>query len=152
MIDIVDKATRSRMMSGIRSHNTKPEVRARSALHKLGYRFRLASKVGNVRPDIVLRSRKVAIFVHGCYWHQHKGCNLAYSDRTYSEYWKTKFKDNKARDKRVQQQLIDIGWRVVIIWECSTRNDEILSKLIQKLGCWIEDEHFQYFESEYRKT
>jgi DNA mismatch endonuclease, patch repair protein len=80
--DIVDKQTRSRMMSNIRSCNTKPEILIRKALHKYKYRFNLKSKVGKIKPDIVLRCHKVAIFTHGCYWHQHEGCKLAYSDRT----------------------------------------------------------------------
>ena len=75
------------MMSGIRSSDTKLEILIRKALHRAGYRFRLGSKVGRVRPDVVLRSRNIPIFVHGCYWHQHSGCKLAYSNRKYSEEW-----------------------------------------------------------------
>ena len=125
MVDIVDKATRSQMMSGIRSSNTKPEVLTRKALHKLGYRFRLDSKVGKIKPDIVLRKHKVAVFTHGCYWHQHEDCKLAYSDRAYEEKWLKKFEANKQRDQRVLEQLKDQGWRVAVIWECATRDSSI---------------------------
>ncbi|MCF6325331.1 MAG: very short patch repair endonuclease [Gammaproteobacteria bacterium] len=74
-------------MSGIRSSNTKPEVLTRKALHRLGYRFRLDSQIGKIKPDIVLRRLKIAIFIHGCYWHQHKDCKLAYSDRRVCRAW-----------------------------------------------------------------
>ena len=152
MIDIVDKATRSRMMSGIRSGNTKPEVITRKALHRLGYRFRLDSKVGKIKPDIVLRSHKVAVFTHGCYWHQHEGCKLAYSDRKYSDKWKKKFSDNQQRDKRVESQLKEEGWRVAVIWECATRNIKVFEAVMNQLNAWIKIDDSEYFESEFRKT
>ena len=151
MVDIVNKATRSQMMSGIRSSNTKPEVLTRKALHKLGYRFRLDSKVGKIKPDIVLRSLKVAIFVHGCYWHQHKGCKLAYSDRKYSDKWKKKFDDNYKRDQRVLDKLTEEGWRVAIIWECATRDTEVFDDVIKQLNTWIQSQQSQYFETDYKK-
>ncbi len=152
MVDVVNKETRSRMMSGIRSSNTKPEVLTRKALHKLGYRFRLGSKVGKIKPDIVLRSYKVAVFTHGCYWHQHEGCKLAYSDRDYSEKWKKKFQDNFVRDQRVLKQLADEGWRVAIIWECTTRDRNIFDNVMNELHSWIKVDESQYFESLYRKV
>ena len=140
------------MMSGIRSSNTKPEVVTRKALHKLGYRFRLGSKVGKIKPDIVLRSHKVAVFTHGCYWHQHDDCKLAYSDRNYSDKWKKKFSDNQQRDKRVEAQLKQEGWRVAVIWECATRDIKVFETVINQLNDWIKIGDSQYFESEYRKT
>ena len=152
MTDVVDKKTRSRMMSGIRSSNTKPEILTRKALHRLGYRFRLNSKIGKIKPDIVLRRRKVAVFTHGCYWHQHEGCKLAYSDRNYSEKWKKKFTDNKQRDQRVLDELKTEGWRVAVIWECSTRKVDVFGEVITQLHRWIKEADGQYFESNYRKT
>ncbi len=134
------------MMSGIRSSNTKPELIVRKALHELGYRYRLDSKIGKIKPDIVLRSHKVAVFVHGCYWHQHEGCKLAYSDRNYSEKWLKKFSDNSLRDKRVTEQLIGQGWRVAVIWECVTRENAILENEIIKLDAWIKESNDPYFE------
>ena len=151
MIDIVDKQTRSRMMSGIRSKNTKPEILTRSALHSLGYRFRLDSKVGKISPDVILRKRKVAIFIHGCYWHQHEGCMLAYSDRNYSEKWIKKFDDNRQRDQRVLKQLLDNGWKVAVVWECSTRDTDIFGDTINQLDGWIRRKGDDYFESQYKK-
>ena len=151
MVDIVDKATRSRMMSGIRSCNTKPEILLRSALHRLGYRFRLDSKVGKIKPDLVLRKHNVVVFAHGCYWHQHKNCKLAYSDRKYTEKWKKKFNDNVQRDQRVQKQLIGEGWRVAVIWECATREPKVFKVIVKQLDTWIKKRKEQYFESDYRK-
>ena len=152
MVDIVDRATRSRMMSGIRSSNTKPEVLTRKALHKLGYRFRLASKAGKIKPDIILRSRKVAIFVHGCFWHQHPGCNHAYADRERSSKWRQKFSDNQARDHRVTEQLLELDWRVAVIWECATRDKSIFRSVIDELHFWIQSGNGQYWESSFKKT
>lgn len=151
MTDIVDPATRSRMMSGIRSTNTKPEVHTRKALHKLGYRFRLTSKIGKIKPDIVLPRRKVAIFVHGCYWHQHRGCKLAYADRVHSQKWKKKFEDNHLRDKRVLKKLREDGWRVAVIWECVTRREKMFFEAINKLHNWITENDTWYFETSYKE-
>jgi DNA mismatch endonuclease (patch repair protein) len=151
LTDIVDKANRSRMMSGIRSRDTKPEVMTRKALHRQGYRFRLKSKVGKIKPDIVLRKYKVAIFTHGCYWHQHEGCKLAYSDRNYSEKWKRKFSDNRHRDERVLDQLLESGWRAAVIWECATRDQSIFEEAISQLDKWIKTSESCYFESLYKK-
>ena len=151
MVDIVDKVTRSRMMSGIRSSNTKPEIIVRKALHKSGYRFRLDSKIKNIKPDIVLRKYKVAIFVHGCYWHQHEGCKLAYSNRNYSDKWKKKFNDNVNRDRKVTEILLSVDWRVAVIWECATRASDELEPLVMQLDKWIKSERSQFFESSYRK-
>ncbi|MFK5913621.1 MAG: hypothetical protein QM484_04530 [Woeseiaceae bacterium] len=95
MVDIVDKKTRSRMMSGLRSRSTKPEILIRKALHRLGYRLKLDSKIEKIKPDIVLGKYKVEIFSHGCYLHQHEDCKLAYFDRRYSDEWKKKFSGNK---------------------------------------------------------
>ena len=152
MVDIVDKATRSRMMSGIRSSNTKPEVLTRKALHRLGYRYRLGSKIGKIKPDIVLRSHKVAVFTHGCYWHQHEGCKLAYSDRDYEEKWLKKFEANRQRDQRVLQQLTEQDWRVAVIWECATRDTKVFEVVIKKLNDWIRTGESQCFESDYKKV
>lgn len=151
MVDIVDKKTRSRMMSGIRSSNTKPEILTRKALFNLGYRYRLDSKIGKIKPDIVLPKYKVAIFVHGCYWHQHKGCKLAYSDRNYSDKWKDKFSTNIERDKKVTKQLLSDGWRVAIIWECAIRDIEIFHKQITEIDEWISNKSSKYWENSYRK-
>ncbi|MDZ7803623.1 DNA mismatch endonuclease Vsr [Thiohalophilus sp.] len=151
MADIVDKKTRSRMMSGIRSNNTKPEIVVRSALHRLGYRYKLNKKIGKITPDVVLSKDRVAVFIHGCFWHQHKGCKLAYSDRNYSEKWQEKFRKNKSRDERVVQHLIEHDWRVAVVWECVTRDVVEFEKMMVKLYRWIKSGDMKYFESDFRK-
>lgn len=138
-------------MSGIRSSNTKPEILVRKALHQLGYRYRLGSRIGKIKPDIVLSRYKVAVFTHGCYWHQHKGCRLAYSDRNYSEKWKKKFSDNLARDKRVVEKLKKQGWRIAVMWECATRDSAAFTKAMEKLDHFIREGNLLYFETDYRK-
>ena len=151
MVDIVDRRTRSQMMSGIRSSNTKPELLTRKALHRLGFRYKLGTRINKIKPDIVLRRWNVAIFVHGCYWHQHEGCKLSYSDRKYSYKWRKKFQDNKLRDKRTEEHLLNQGWRIAIIWECVTRDKIKFEKMIAKLNIWLQSGATEYFESDYKK-
>lgn len=120
MADIVDKATRSRMMSRIRSKDTKPEMIVRRMLHGMGYRYRLHAKDLPGKPDIVFRSRKVAIFVHGCFWHNHQdpNCKRAKMPASRQEFWKPKLDANRDRDTRNAQQLEALGWTVLTVWEC----------------------------------
>lgn len=118
MADIVDKATRSRMMSGIRGTNTKPELRLRKALHAEGFRFRVNVRSLPGTPDIVLPKWKTAIQVHGCYWHRHAGCSKATTPSSNTEFWKKKFQNNVRRDARAFTDLHALGWRTVIVWEC----------------------------------
>jgi DNA mismatch endonuclease Vsr len=140
------------MMAGIRSSDTRPEIVTRKALHKLGYRFRLDSRIGKIKPDIVLTRRKVTVFLHGCYFHQHEGCKLAYSDRNYSKKWRDKFEANRQRDQRVNATLLEKGWRVAVIWECVTRDENVFRKTMTMLDSFIKEEQGTFFESDYRKT
>lgn len=121
MTDMTDPATRSRMMSGIKGKNTKPELIVRSALHKRGFRFRLHDKSLAGRPDLVLPKWRAAVFVHGCFWHQHEGCSNANVPTTRRDFWAEKLAANTERDSRHVQQLMSQGWRVAIVWECSIR-------------------------------
>lgn len=121
MADIVDRATRSRMMSGIRSGNTRPELELRKALHALGFRYRIHVRELPGRPDIVLPRFKTAIQVHGCFWHRHPGCRLATSPATRPEFWSTKFADNVKRDARNAEALRALGWNLETVWECELR-------------------------------
>lgn len=118
MVDIVDRATRSRMMSGIRGRDTKPEIAVRRYLHAVGLRFRLSPRNLPGRPDIVLPKHKVVVFVHGCFWHRHPGCKYTTNPATRPAFWNNKFAENIARDQRVQLQLKKDGWRVFVIWDC----------------------------------
>ena len=118
MPDVVDKATRSRMMSGIRSKNTKGELQLRKGLHARGFRFRLHASELPGRPDLVFPKYHAAIFVNGCFWHGHE-CSLFKWPKSRQEFWLAKITGNQERDRRVQAALRDMGWRVGVVWECS---------------------------------
>ena len=120
MPDVVDKATRSRMMSGIRAKNTRPEVFLRKGLHALGFRFRLHAKDIPGKPDIVLPKYRSLILVHGCFWHGH-GCRYCKIPKTNTAFWQEKIRGNKLRDERMLQLQLDAGWRCLVIWECAAR-------------------------------
>lgn len=110
-------------MSGIKGRNTQPEISLRSALHHRGLRFRIHRAGLPGRPDIVLPSRKAVILVHGCFWHRHPGCRFATTPATRPEFWEAKFAGNVERDARNVKQLVALGWRVFIAWECDIRED-----------------------------
>lgn len=121
MTDIVDRETRSRMMSSIRGSNTRPEMLVRKFLHSRGFRYRLHDAALPGRPDITLPRYHTVVLVNGCFWHHHAGCPLAYSPRSNEESWRTKFKRNMERDKENIRGLVSLGWQVIIIWECGLR-------------------------------
>src|SRR5690606_37139335 len=124
MTDIVSPVVRSRMMSRVRGKHTLPELIVRRALHSAGYRFRLHKRELPGNPDIVLRRRKVAIFVHGCFWHRHPGCRFATTPATRPDFWKDKFEKNVLRDGDARDALRLAGWRVLTCWECATKDRE----------------------------
>jgi len=132
MVDIVDRKTRSRMMSGIRGTNTAPEIAVRTFLHSKGYRYRLHVAGVPGRPDIVLRKWRSVVFVHGCFWHRHAGCRFAYTPKSNVAFWINKFDSNVARDRLVRRQLKRAGWRAHLIWECQI-NKRGLEKLLRAL-------------------
>lgn len=150
LIDTVDKKTRSRMMSGIRSKNTKPEILVRKALYHAGYRYRLETKIQKIKPDLVLTKQKIAIFINGCFWHHHNGCKLGYTPKSKLEFWENKFEKNIERDRRTILELKKLGWRVAIIWECATRKEIIFKQTIKSLLSWIQSE-VNEFESGYKE-
>lgn len=133
MTDIVDPTTRSRMMAGIRNRDTAPERAVRRELYGLGIRYRLHNGKLPGRPDIVIGRLRTVIFVHGCYWHRHPGCRLAYTPKSNVEFWLAKLQGNAARDARNQDRLTELGWRVIVIWECETRERVVLRERLAKL-------------------
>ncbi len=121
MVDIVDAAIRSKMMSGIKGKNTKPELVVRRYLHRSGFRYVLHRRDLPGRPDLTLPKYRAVIFVHGCFWHMHQGCRFATLPTTRPEFWLHKLEENRARDERQAQVLMGDGWRIAVVWECSLR-------------------------------
>lgn len=109
-------------MSKIRSRHSRPEVLFRIILHRLGFRFRLNSRMAG-RPDVVLKRHKVAVFVHGCFWHRHKGCKRATIPSSNLEYWTAKLKRNQENDKKNMLRIARMGWRPYVVWECEIMKD-----------------------------
>jgi DNA mismatch endonuclease (patch repair protein) len=120
MADVVDSKTRSRMMSGIRSKNTKPELLIRKGLHARGFRFRLHDKLLPGKPDIVLPAYGAVIFVHGCFWHGHD-CHLFKWPKTRRAFWRTKISRNQEKDAESYASLKEDGWYILTIWECALK-------------------------------
>lgn len=137
MADVVSVSVRSAMMAGIKGKNTKPEMLVRKALFAAGYRFRLHRKDLPGNPDIVLPGRKVAIFVHGCFWHAHLGCRLAKMPATRPDFWREKLGRNVARDAAAVSTLRLQGWRVLVVWECFIRQQRELPAVAAAISDWI---------------
>lgn len=138
MADVVDKATRSRMMSGIRGKDTKPEIFIRKGLFAKGFRFRLHSGKLPGKPDIVFPRYKAVILVHGCFWHGHH-CPLFKWPSSNPEFWRKKIDRNREVDEAAIKSLVDQGWRVLTVWECAMKGTCRLPKknIIRKAETWI---------------
>jgi DNA mismatch endonuclease (patch repair protein) len=134
-MDFLRPKERSDLMSRVRATNTKPEIVVRRLLHALGIRFRLHRPDLPGRPDIVLPRKRKIIFVHGCFWHRHPRCHKATTPETRRDFWALKFSRNVERDKQQQRELKRMGWRVLVVWECETRN---LERLRNRLSCEME--------------
>ena len=135
MTDIVDRQRRSEMMAGIRGRDTAPEMAVRRIAHRMGLRFRLHRKNLPGRPDLVLPKHRLAVFVHGCFWHRHEGCRYASTPKSRVAFWTEKFESNVARDARQEAALRALGWRVLIIWQCGTRDEAAVeSSLAASIG------------------
>jgi DNA mismatch endonuclease (patch repair protein) len=118
MTDTISTEMRSRVMAKVRSKDTQPEMRVRRLIHAAGYRYRLHCRDLPGKPDLVFRSRRKVVFVHGCFWHRHPGCAHARIPKSRVEFWIAKLEGNRTRDHAIQQTLIDRGWGVLVIWEC----------------------------------
>lgn len=131
MADTLSKSARRALMSRIGTKNTRPEIIVRSFIHRLGLRFRLHDASLPGHPDIVLRRHRTVVLVHGCFWHRHRGCRLAYIPKTRFEFWNRKFAENVHRDRLNLQRLRRLGWKVIVIWECQTRSPIALQKSLE---------------------
>lgn len=137
MADIVSPEKRSQMMAGIKGRDTRPEMLVRRALHARGYRFRLHRKDLPGKPDIVLPKYRVAIFVHGCFWHGH-GCHLFKWPTTREDFWREKIGRNRERDAEARTSLIAAGWRILVVWECALRRQRNLSQQFAALEEFVQ--------------
>lgn len=134
MADVVDKATRSRMMSGIRGKNTKPEIRVRRYLHRMGLRFRLHVKDLPGKPDLCFPKFRTTVFVNGCFWHRHPGCKYASTPATRIDFWDKKFAQNIKRDQENFAALEKLGWKAIVVWECEVHTgDSRLQELFRQI-------------------
>lgn len=131
----MDKAgvSRSAQMALIRGKDTKPEMRVRRALHADGLRYRLHDRRLPGAPDLVFSSRRVALFVHGCFWHRHPGCPAARLPKSRLDFWGPKLAGNTTRDQKQQAALELLGWTVLVIWECETRDMAVLANLSARI-------------------
>ena len=139
MVDVVDKKLRSRMMSGISGKNTKPEMLIRKGLHRRGFRYRLHKSDLPGKPDLVFPKYKAIILINGCFWHQHD-CHLFKWPSTREEFWRKKILGNKARDERNLKIYSELGWKVLVIWECAIKGKtrRPLSEVIETAVEWLQ--------------
>jgi DNA mismatch endonuclease (patch repair protein) len=139
MVDIVDSLTRSRMMSGIRGKNTKPEILLRKALFRRGFRYKLHAQALPGKPDLVLSKYKAVIMVHGCFWHGHQ-CHLFKWPSSNVDFWRQKILDNVKRDKKCVSALQAAGWKVGIVWECALKGKrkKDLAAMVEGLCVWLQ--------------
>ena len=150
MVDIMTVEQRSALMSRIRSVDTKPELFVRRALHAMGYRFRTHVRDLPGRPDLVFTKRHAVIFVHGCFWHRH-GCKKTYVPKVREEFWGSKFAANTSRDERNQSQLVQSGWRVLVVWECEVESDDtIIDRMVAFLGPPVFEDTAQTVSTDYK--
>ena len=132
MSDAHSPATRSRNMSAIRGKDTKPEMLIRRALHARGFRFRLHNRALPGSPDLVLPKYRAAVFVHGCFWHRHKECKNTTNPKTKKTFWREKFKANVNRDRKAQEELKSMGWKILIIWECELTDLDKVKRFLKE--------------------
>lgn len=139
MPDIVSAAVRSRMMAGIRSKNTRPEIAIRKRLHRIGFRYRIHGKLPG-KPDLVFPQYNAVVFVHGCFWHGHD-CRLFRPPGIRRDFWLNKISQNRQRDKLVLHQLRAAGWRTLTIWECAIRGKGAIGmdRVIAQTSKWLQE-------------
>lgn len=131
-MDIMTPTERSERMSLIRSKNTQPELAVRRLIHRMGYRYAHHDAGLPGRPDIVFKSRREVIFVHGCFWHLHRNCPNSRPPKSKVGYWRPKLEGNVSRDKVVRGKLRRLGWKQLVVWECELENPERLVRRIKK--------------------
>ncbi|TVQ30812.1 MAG: DNA mismatch endonuclease Vsr [Phycisphaeraceae bacterium] len=134
-MDVLTPKQRRRNMQAIRSSGSRAELIVRRLVHSMGYRYRLHRSDLPGTPDLVLPRHRKIIFVHGCFWHRHPRCRYAYTPGSNVAFWKKKFNENVARDRRVSRELQRMGWKVIIVWECQCRDPD---KLAERLATALD--------------
>jgi len=132
MTDTLSPEERSKRMSRIRSKDTNPEMKLRRLVHGMGFRYRLHAPNLPGKPDLVFPGRRAVIFMHGCFWHRHEDCALARLPKSRLDFWKQKLETNKQRDQRNREQLVEQGWRVLVVWECQLNDTIKVSKIVRE--------------------
>lgn len=132
-MDKFEPTVRSRIMRLVKSRDTKPELKVRKACFRLGYRYRLHHKGLPGTPDLVFPKLRTVLFVHGCFWHSHSGCAKSKLPETNREFWSAKLQRNVLRDVNVRSELIELGWNVLVVWECETRSPQGLEARLHQL-------------------
>lgn len=133
MVDHISPERRSWLMSRVKGKDTTPELRVRQLAHAMGLRFRLHRKDLPGRPDLVFPKYRVALFVHGCFWHRHPNCPKASSPKTRPEFWQSKFERNVERDQRNIEEITALGWNALVLWECETKDPANLSRRLESI-------------------
>jgi DNA mismatch endonuclease (patch repair protein) len=136
-MDKLDQGARSALMRRIRATDTGPELAVRSALHRAGVRFRLHAFDLPGKPDLVNRTRRFAVFVHGCFWHAHQNCRFAARPKTRPDFWASKLEANRRRDSASIQALAQLGYRTAVVWECSLKKAESSTRAHNQLLKWV---------------
>lgn len=134
VVDSISPTMRSDIMSRVRSKDTRPELFVRRLIHGAGFRYRLHVRGLPGSPDLVFSSRKKVIFVHGCFWHSHVGCQHARIPKSRTDFWIAKLGANRVRDERNVHALVDAGWKVMVLWECELRSPELMEKIREFLA------------------
>jgi DNA mismatch endonuclease (patch repair protein) len=132
MTDHLSSTARSALMASVLGKNTQPEIVIRKLVHALGFRFRLHRKSLPGCPDLVFPSKRKVVFVHGCFWHRHKGCKRATTPKTHTDFWLKKFESNTSRDQRNLDALSEAGWGTLVIWECSLKDIDRTADILQR--------------------
>ncbi|AWY57532.1 very short patch repair endonuclease [Burkholderia thailandensis] len=130
-MDTLTARERSERMSRIKGKNTKPELAVRRLVHRMGYRYRLHGQGLPGKPDLVFAGRRKVVFVHGCFWHRHEGCRLARLPKSKLDFWLPKLEANAARDKEAERKLVELGWKVLVIWECEVKDEPALAHRVR---------------------
>ncbi|WP_083313349.1 very short patch repair endonuclease [Pseudomonas aeruginosa] len=138
-MDTLSPLERSRRMARVRSKDTKPEMQVRRLVHAMGYRYRLHDRKLPGHPDLVFKGRRKVIFVHGCFWHRHEGCGLARLPKSRLDFWLPKLEGNRLRDARKLEQLNQLGWTSLVIWECELKDIGLLEKRLKTFLGWGQE-------------